>query len=245
MKDRFCVISGNYPIARGIFRMRLFCPEHGVAAPGQFLNLKIDGVYLRRPISVCDWDCESIEIIYKVVGKGTEALSKMASGSEISALMPLGNGFDAGRCGPKPLLVGGGVGVPPLYGLAKTLIAQGKKPLAVFGFNSAEDAMLVEEFEALGVPVHITTVDGTLGQKGFVTDAVREPDYTDYCACGPEPMLKAVFAACPTDGQLSFEARMACGFGACMGCSCETRSGSKRICKDGPVLFKGDLLWRI
>ncbi|HOP12276.1 MAG TPA: dihydroorotate dehydrogenase electron transfer subunit [Oscillospiraceae bacterium] len=243
MNDRICVVAGNYPIARDVFRMKLICPEHGFTAPGQFLNIRIDGLYLRRPISICDWDEESVDIIYKVIGKGTEALSRMASGDELSALLPLGNGFDINRCGQKPLLIGGGVGTPPLYGLAKALIAQGKKPIAVLGFNNAEDAMLVKEFEALGVPVRVTTVDGTMGKKGFVTDAVKGLDYTDYCACGPEPMLKAVFKACPVDGQLSFEARMACGFGACMGCSCETKSGSKRICKDGPVLLKEDLLW--
>lgn len=244
MNDRICEIKSSTLIARGVFRMKLYCPEHGFTAPGQFLNLKIDGLYLRRPISICDWDKDSVDILYKVIGKGTEVLSKMTPGESISALMPLGNGFDTNRCGQKPLIIGGGVGTPPLYGLAKALIAQGKKPVAVLGFNNAEDAMLIKEFETLGVPVHVTTVDGTLGQKGFVTDAIRElSGYTDYCACGPEPMLKAVFAACPTDGQLSFEARMACGFGACMGCSCQTKSGSKRICKDGPVLLKEDLLW--
>ena len=244
MNDRICEIKTNIPIAREVFRMKLICPGHGFTAPGQFLNLKIDGLYLRRPISICDWNKDSVDIIYKVIGKGTEKLSKMVSGETIAALMPLGNGFDTARCGQKPLLIGGGVGTPPLYGLAKALMAQGKNPLAVLGFNSAQDTMLVKEFEALGVPVQVTTVDGTMGQKGFVTDAIKElSGYTDYCACGPEPMLKAVFAACPTDGQLSFEARMACGFGACMGCSCESKSGSKRICKDGPVLKKEDLLW--
>lgn len=244
MNDRICEVKENKPIAREVFRMKLICPEHGFTAPGQFLNLKIDGLYLRRPISICDCDKDSVDILYKVIGKGTEALSKMAPGDEISALMPLGNGFDTHRCGQKPLLIGGGVGTPPLYRLAKALIAQGKNPLAVLGFNSAQDVMLVKEFEALGVQVYVTTVDGTMGQKGFVTDAICAlSGYTDYCACGPEPMLKAVFAACPTGGQLSFEARMACGFGACMGCSCETKSGSKRICKDGPVLLKEDLLW--
>ena len=244
MNDRICVISGNFPIAHEVFRMKLICPEHGFTAPGQFLNLKIDGLYLRRPISICDWDNESVDIIYKVIGKGTEALSKMSSGDEISTLMPLGNGFDTNRCGQKPLIIGGGVGTPPLYGLAKVLVAQGKNPIAVLGFNSAEDAMLIKEFEELGVSVHVTTVDDTMGQKGFVTDVIRElSGYTDYSACGPEAMLKAVFAVCPTDGQLSFEARMACGFGACMGCSCESKSGAKRICKDGPVLLKEDLLW--
>lgn len=244
MNDRVCIVAGNYPIARDVFRTKLICPEHGFTAPGQFLNIRIDGLYLRRPISICDWDEKSVEIIYKVIGKGTEALSKIAPGEEISALMPLGNGFNIHRCGQNPLIIGGGVGTPPLYGLAKALMVQGKKPTAVLGFNSAEDVMLIDEFKALGVAVHVTTVDGTMGQKGFVTDAIRElSGYTDYCACGPEAMLKAVFAACPTDGQLSFEARMACGFGACMGCSCESKSGSKRICKDGPVLLKEDLLW--
>jgi len=243
MDDRICVVTGNYPIARDVFRMKLICPEHGFTAPGQFLNIRIDGLYLRRPISICDWDEKSVDIVYKVIGKGTEKMSEMAPGDELSALLPLGNGFDLSRCGQKPLIIGGGVGTPPLYGLAKALIVQGKKPLAILGFNSAEDAMLVDEFEALGVPVRVTTVDGTLGKKGFVTDALDGLDYTDYCTCGPEPMLKAVFKQCPTDGQLSFEARMACGFGACMGCSCETKSGSKRICKDGPVLLKEDLLW--
>lgn len=244
MNDRICEVKENKPIAREVFRMKLLCPEHGFTAPGQFLNLNIDGLYLRRPISICDWDNEGVEIIYKVIGKGTEALSKMISGETISALMPLGNGFDINRCGQKPLLIGGGVGTPPLYGLAKALTAKDKKPIAVLGFNSAQDTMLIKEFEALSVSVYVTTVDGTMGQKGFVTDAIKElSGYTDYCACGPEPMLKAVFGACPTDGQLSFEARMACGFGACMGCSCETKSGSKRICKDGPVLLKEDLLW--
>ena len=214
----------------------------GVTAPGQFVNLRIDGLYLRRPISVCDLGENALTLVYKVVGKGTDALSRAKAGDLFDVLTGLGNGYDLSRAGEAPLLVGGGVGVPPLYYLAKKLIAQGVTPQVVLGFNREEEIFFASEFASLGAQVTVATVDGSVGVKGFVTDAFPER-YSYFYACGPEPMLKAVWKATTTDGELSFEERMGCGFGACMGCSCKTITGYKRICKDGPVLGKGEILW--
>jgi len=200
-------------------------------------------MFLRRPISVCDYKEGELTIIYKVVGKGTEAMSKMSEGKELDLLCGLGNGFDPDKCGDEPVVIGGGVGVPPMYGTAKALIEKGKKVTAILGFNTAKEIFYKEEFEALGCDVKITTVDGSAGIKGFVTNALEETDFSDYCACGPEPMLKALYNATDKKGQLSFEERMGCGFGACMGCSCKTIYGNKRICKEGPVLDSDEILW--
>lgn len=213
-----------------------------ITTPGQFVNIKLNGLYLRRPISVCDRDGDRLTIIYKVVGKGTEQMSRMESGEELDILSGLGNGYDTSKSGERPLLLGGGVGVPPLYMLSKKLISEGKKVSVVLGFNKADEAFYEKEFCALGCDVTVTTADGSYGTKGFVTDALPT-EYSYFYTCGPEPMLKAVYKATKTSGQFSFEERMGCGFGACMGCSCKTVTGFKRICKDGPVLEKEEILW--
>ena len=242
MKQGYFDIIENTPLAKGIWRMRLAGDTSAITVPGQFINLKLDGLYLRRPISVCDRDAETVTIIYKVVGKGTEQMSAMTEGT-LDVLSGLGNGFDVSKAGEKTLLIGGGVGVAPLFLLARELRAAGKTVSAVLGFNTAEEIYYAEEFAALGVDVTIATADGSRGVKGFVTDAMAGMDYDYFYTCGPEPMLKAVYKAAIADGQFSFEERMGCGFGACMGCSCHTIYGSKRICKDGPVLMKEEILW--
>ena len=244
MKQGIFEIKENIKIAKDVYKMILSGDTSDITKPGQFINIKLDGFYLRRPISVCDYDDKTVTIIYKVVGKGTEAMSAMGIGEKLDILTGLGNGFDTSKCGDMPVLVGGGVGVPPMYNLCKKLIAEGKKPVAILGFNKADEVFYKEEFEALGVKTYITTVDGSVGVKGFVTDALKEvEDYTYICTCGPEPMLKALYNACKTSGQFSFEERMGCGFGACMGCSCKTKYGNKRICKDGPILEKEEIIW--
>ncbi len=210
--------------------------------PGEFINIRLDGFYLRRPISVYDLSDDAVTIIYKVVGKGTAAMAEMAVGEQLQVLTGLGNGYDLGASGDRPLLIGGGVGVPPMYLLAKRLLAQGKQVSVILGFNTAEEVFGEEAFKAIGCDVTVTTVDGSRGVKGFVTDALPE-EYSYFYTCGPEPMLKAVYQATATSGQFSFEERMGCGFGACMGCSCKTVTGYKRICKDGPVLRKEEILW--
>jgi len=213
-----------------------------ITAAGQFVNIKLNGLFLRRPISVCDYDEDTLTIIYKVVGKGTEAMRAMIPGAKLDILTGLGNGYDLSVSGDRPVLLGGGVGVPPMYNLAKKLIADGKKVSVILGFNTESEIFYEEEFRALGCDVSVTTVDGSYGIKGFVTDALPE-NYTYFYTCGPEPMLKAVYRATATSGQMSFEERMGCGFGACMGCSCKTLTGYKRICKEGPVMRKEEILW--
>ncbi len=242
MKQSFFEIIENIPLTSNVYRMKLRGDTSDITAPGQFINLKLDSLYLRRPISVCDCNSDSVTIIYKVVGKGTEQMSKLKSG-KLDVLTGLGNGYDTSVSGDKPLLLGGGVGVPPLYLLAKKLISEGKKVSVILGFNTKDEVFYKEEFEALGADVTVTTVDGSLGVKGFVTDAAKQIDYSYYYTCGPEPMLRAIYSSLKTSGQLSFEERMGCGFGACMGCSCKTVTGYKRICKDGPVLAKEEILW--
>ena len=241
MKQVIYTITENRAVAPGVYRMALTGDTSPITAPGQFINIQLDGLYLRRPISVCDWNDEGLVIIYKVVGRGTEQLSHMAPGEALDCLTGLGNGYDVSACPPSPVLVGGGVGVPPLYGLAKRLLAAGKKPSVILGFNTASEIFYDMQFAALGLPVTVTTADGTAGTKGFVTAALKPGSYV--CACGPEPMLRAVHAAC-AGGQFSFEARMACGFGACMGCTRETANGYKRICRDGPILNYDEILWK-
>ena len=218
-----------------------------IKRPGQFVNIELEGLYLRRPISICDWDDKTITIIYKVVGKGTEQMSQMQPGVELDVLTGLGNGFN-----PEPeventksLLVGGGVGVPPLYHLAKVLLAAGRKVSVVLGFNTAAEVFYADEFRALGADVYVSTADGSMGVKGFVTDAIREAaiDFDYFYSCGPLPMLKALCGCTDKPGELSFEERMGCGFGACMGCSCKTLTGNKRICKEGPVMRREEIIW--
>lgn len=242
MKREMLKIDHVKKLQNDIYAMTLLGDFSEVNAPGQFINIHIDGFYLRRPISICCYNDTSLTILFKSVGEGTEKLSRMTKGDSVDVLYPLGNGFDITKSGKKPLLVGGGIGVPPLYGLAEAMVEKGIIPQVVMGFNSSEDLILEEKFKAIGINPIVTTVDGSVGTKGFVTDAMKELDYDYIYTCGPEPMLKAVYDIAP-DGQFSFEARMACGFGACMGCSCETKYGSKRICKDGPVLYKEEIVW--
>lgn len=240
MKQNVYTILSNICIARDTYEMILEGDASQISAPGQFLNIKVEGLFLRRPISICDWDEEQITIIYKTVGQGTKQMSLLKPGRELDILCPLGNGYDLNKIKETPVLAGGGAGVPPMYGLAKALLRQDMKPRVLLGFNTKEEVFYEKEFQSLGADVIVTTADGTYGKKGFVTDAFEHADYG--CACGPEPMLRAVSEKVK-DGQFSFEARMACGFGGCMGCSCRTKYGTKRICKEGPVLEKEEILW--
>ena len=243
MKQGIYEIKSNVKIAKDVYKMALVGDTSAITACGQFVNILLEGKYLRRPISICDWDGECITLIYKVVGSGTEQMAAMSDGAKIDLLVGLGNGYDTAKSGEKPLLIGGGVGVPPLYALCKKLIAEGKKPQVVLGFNKAEEIFLKDEFEALGASVIIATADGSEGIKGFVTDAMKNLDYDYFFTCGPEPMFRAIERTVEVSGQYSFEERMGCGFGACMGCSCKTKYGNKRICKDGPVLEREEIIW--
>ncbi len=243
MKQEFLKICENKQIAKDIWLMVLEGDTSAITASGQFVNIKLDGFYLRRPISVCDYDEKTLTIIYKVVGEGTEAMSLLECGTELDVLLGLGNGYDLTKSGDKPLLIGGGVGVPPMYNLCKKLCAEGKKVSVILGFNKKEEIFFEDEFKALGASVYIATVDGSYGTKGFVTDVMKNLDYTYFYTCGPMPMFKAIEAVAVTSGQYSFEERMGCGFGACMGCTCKTKYGNKRICKDGPVLEREEIVW--
>ena len=242
MKQGIFKISENSKLVDNVYKMVLVGDVSDITACGQFINIQLEGLYLRRPISVCDCDESSVTIIYKVVGRGTEQMSKMSVGESLDVLTGLGNGYDLSLSGDAPVLMGGGVGVPPLYMLAKKLKEQGKDVSVILGFNTASEVFYEDEFKALGCDVSVTTVDGSYGVKGFVTNAYPE-NYTYFYTCGPEPMLKAIYKTAATSGQMSFEERMGCGFGACMGCSCKTITGYKRICKDGPVMLKEEILW--
>ena len=243
MKQTIFTIKENKALTSSVYKMLLVGDTSDITNCGQFVNIQIDGLFLRRPISVCDCEGDTLTLIYKVVGKGTEEMKDMRSGDKLDVLTGLGNGYDTSLSGDRPLLLGGGVGVPPLYMLCKKLIAEGKHPSVILGFNTKEEVFCKEEFAKLGVKVTVTTVDGSEGIKGFVTDAMKNEDYSYFYTCGPEPMLKAIYKASSTEGQFSFEERMGCGFGACMGCSCKTITGYKRICKEGPVMKKEEILW--
>ncbi len=243
MKQSIYKITQNVALTSTVFKMVLEGDVSDIKNSGEFINIKLDGKYLRRPISVCDVDETTVTIVYKVVGEGTEQMSKMPVGTELDILVGLGNGYDLSLAGDTPILLGGGVGVPPLYNLAKRLIALGKKVTVVLGFNTKDEIFYEQEFKDLGAKVYVTTADGTYGIKGFVTDAMKDIEYSYFYTCGPEPMLKAIYKASVTSGQMSFEERMGCGFGACMGCSCKTLTGYKRICKEGPVMKKEEILW--
>ncbi len=242
MKQHVLTIRYNLPVTASVYRMRLEGKELEEQKPGGFVNISLEGLFLRRPISVYDSEPGSLTILYKVVGKGTARMAAMKHGETLDVLTGLGNGYDLSKAGDRPLLLGGGVGVPPLYLLAKQLTAAGKKVHAVLGFNTADEVFGEEEFRALGCRVTVTTADGSYGVKGFVTDALPGT-YSYFYTCGPEPMLRAVYRATKKSGQFSFEERMGCGFGACMGCSCRTITGNKRICREGPVLEKEEILW--
>lgn len=243
MKQGIYKVVKNEQLTESVYRMVLEGDTSDLLKPGQFVNLTVEGCYLRRPISVYDWDENTVTIIYKVVGEGTEKMSQWQEGLECDVLTGLGNGFTITESGDKPLLIGGGVGIPPMYGLCKRLIAQGKKPTVILGFNKADEIFCKEEFEKIGAETIVTTVDGSFGVKGFVTDAMKELEYTYFYTCGPMPMFKAIEKTAVGSGEYSFEERMGCGFGACMGCSCKTKYGNKRICKDGPVLKREEIIW--
>ena len=243
MKQVIFEIKENKKLTDSIYKMELCGDTSDITASGQFVNIQLDGLFLRRPISVCDCEGDTLTLIYKVVGKGTAEMAKMAVGEKLDVLTGLGNGYDLTLSGDSPILLGGGVGVPPMYLLAKKLRAQGKKVSVVLGFNTKNEIFYEDEFRALGCDVTVTTVDGSYGQKGFVTGAMKDGEYSYFYTCGPEPMLRAVSMAATTSGQLSFEERMGCGFGACMGCSCKTLTGNKRICKEGPVMKKEEIIW--
>ena len=242
MKQSIFTILENKALTRDVFKMVLEGDTSAITASGQFVNIQLAGKFLRRPISVCDWDERTLTIVYKVVGHGTEQMAGMAPGEQLDILTGLGNGYDLSLAGNQPLLIGGGVGVPPMYGAAKKLAEMGVRAKVILGFNVKDEIFYEEEFKALGCDVTVTTVDGSYGVKGFVTNALPE-SYSYFYTCGPEPMLKAVYKATNTSGQMSFEERMGCGFGACMGCSCKTITGYKRICKEGPVMKKEEILW--
>ena len=241
MKQVIFEIRSNEALTREVYRMVLTGATSAVTAPGQFVEIALPGKFLRRPISVCDWTENSLTLIYKVVGQGTEQMASLPGGTKLDILTGLGNGYDLTRSGDNPVLVGGGVGVPPLYALCKALLLQGKKPSVVLGFNKESEIFLFDEFRALGVPTFIATADGSVGTKGFVTDVLNTLDYSYFYSCGPMPMFRAMEQVAKTSGQYSFEERMGCGFGACMGCSIQTKSGAKRVCKDGPVFIREEV----
>jgi len=243
MKQSIFTIKENIALTDTVYKMVLTGDTSHITACGQFVNIKLEGLFLRRPISVCDCIEDTLTLIYKVVGKGTEQMSRMAAGETLDVLTGLGNGYDTSLAGDAPLLLGGGVGVAPMYMLCKKLIAEGKRVSVILGFNTKDEVFCENEFRALGANVTVTTVDGSYGTRGFVTDVMKEMGYSYFFTCGPEPMLKAVHKTAITSGQFSFEERMGCGFGACMGCSCKTITGYKRICKEGPVMKKEEILW--
>lgn len=243
MKQSIFEVKANTKIAENTYKMVLGGDCSGITAAGQFVNIKLDGFFLRRPISVCDYNDNELTLIYKVVGKGTEYMAELGAGEKLDILTGLGNGYDLSKSGNEPVLIGGGAGVPPMYNLCRKLVAEGKKPQVILGFNKENELFFENEFKALGAEVTVTTADGSYGMKGFVTDALKNMKYTYIYSCGPEPMLKAIYNTAETSGQLSFEERMGCGFGACMGCSCATKYGNKRICKDGPVLEMEEIIW--
>ena len=243
MKDTLFELISSEKIAKNTYEWVLRGDTSDICAPGQFVNIKLDGFYLRRPISVCDVVGDKLTLIFKAVGQGTEKMAEMTPGEKLPVLTGLGNGYSLDKSGDFPLLIGGGAGVPPMYMLCKELIKEGKKPTVILGFGSKDEVFYKEKFTNLGAKVLVSTVDGTEGVKGFVTDAMAGVEYTYFFTCGPEPMLKAVYDKSQSSGQLSFEERMGCGFGACMGCSCETKYGYKRICRDGPVLEKEEIVW--
>ncbi|MBO5672369.1 MAG: dihydroorotate dehydrogenase electron transfer subunit [Alistipes sp.] len=243
-KGLYTIVS-NTPLTPVVYRMVLEGDTQYITHSGEFINIELSGKFLRRPISIADYDERTITIIYKVVGRGTEQMKQMQAGEVLDILTGLGNGFSTDNDAKRPLLVGGGVGVPPMYNLCKRLLSEGKKPMVILGFNTASEIFYAEEFRALGVDVYISTADGSEGTKGFVTDVIREKalEFDYLYTCGPLPMLKALYDATESPAEFSFEERMGCGFGACMGCSCKTKYGNKRICKDGPVLKREEIIW--
>ncbi len=244
MTQVFYKVISNELIARAVYKLRLAGDTSAITAPGQFVNFKVEGCYLRRPISVCDYEAGELTVIYKVIGQGTEKMAMWQEGYEVDTLVGLGNGYDISLSGEKPLLIGGGVGVPPMYRLCRDLIAAGREVQVILGFGTKDEVFYADEFRALGATVYVATADGTMGTRGFVTDVMRDLDYTYFFTCGPMPMFRAIEKIAKTSGQFSFEERMGCGFGACMGCSCKTLTGNKRICIDGPVMKREEIIWQ-
>ncbi len=243
MNRAYYDIVYNKSLTKDIYEMKLEGDTSHITAPGQFINIQLDGFYLRRPISICDYDDETITIIYKVVGQGTADMMMLDAGGYLDVLCGLGNGFDTSKCNGKAVLIGGGVGVPPMYNLCKKLLSEGKDVTVILGFNTKDEIFYEDEFKALGAKVYVSTVDGSYGTKGFVTDILKDLEYDYFFTCGPMPMFRAIEKIAATSGQYSFEERMGCGFGACMGCSCKTKYGYKRICRDGPVLEREEIIW--
>jgi dihydroorotate dehydrogenase electron transfer subunit len=243
MKQGIFVIEENAPIANGVMRLKMVGDTGAIIRPGQFVNIKVEGCFLRRPFSVCDWDEDSVTVVYQINGQGTKVLSSMENGEKLDVLTGLGNGFDTSLSGERPLLIGGGLGFTPLYGLAKRLVNEGKAPQVVLGFENVNNVAYKDEFISICGDITVCTRDGTEGLKGDVSVGIRDKEYTYFYTCGPEAMFKAVNDLTYTSGQFSFEQRMGCGFGACMGCSCQTLYGTKRICRDGPVLVKEEIIW--
>ena len=241
MKQSFFKIVSNQALTDTVYKMVLEGDTSAITNCGQFVDLRLPEKYLRRPISVCDYNESTLTLIYKVVGSGTEIMASLPVGTQLDVLTGLGNGYDTSLSGDRPVLVGGGVGVPPMFNLCKKLISEGKKPQVVLGFNAANEIFLADEFKALGAQVYIATADGSVGTKGFVTDVIKNLEYTYFYSCGPMPMFKAMENVMTTSGQYSFEERMGCGFGACMGCTIQTKSGYRRVCKDGPVFFREEV----
>jgi len=243
MKQGLFSIVENCAIAKNTYRMVLQGDTSAVTNPGQFVNIAVDGQYLRRPISVCDCEGDTLTLIYKTVGEGTQKLSANRPGDALDILTGLGNGYSLECAGEAPLLIGGGVGVPPLFWLCRKLQQQGCKPTVILGFNSAEEVFYADEFAKFAQKVYITTADGSMGHKGFVTDVMKDLRYSYFYTCGPMPMFRAIERIAVGSGEYSFEERMGCGFGACMGCSCKTQFRDKRICTDGPVLKREEIIW--
>ena len=243
MTSAYYDVISNEKLTENVYKMVLGGETSSITAPGQFINIKLEGFFLRRPISIYDWNDTSLTIIYKVVGQGTEAMAEIKAGEKLDCLVGLGNGFDTSLSGDAPVLIGGGVGVPPMYGLLKKLVSEGKKPTVILGFNAENEIFAYDDFKTICENIYITTVDGSVGTKGYVTDVLKNLDYTYFYTCGPMPMFKAIEATAAGSGQYSFEERMGCGFGACMGCTCKTKYGNKRICKDGPVLLREEIIW--
>lgn len=246
MKESSFELICNNALTADVFETVLKGDISDITSPGQFINIKLDGLFLRRPISVADLDEKeaTVTIVYKTVGAGTEKLKELKTGSRLNILTGLGNGYDLSVCGGDPLLIGGGVGTPPMYYLCRRLIEEGKSPRVILGFNKKDEIFFEDRFAELGVPVTVTTVDGSYGVKGYVTDAMKkERGYSYIYACGPFAMMRGVADKAQTDGQFSLEERMGCGFGACMGCTVHTRSGDKRVCREGPVFEIKDIIF--
>ena len=241
MKQSIFTILSNNALTDVVYKMVLEGDTSAISNCGQFVDLRLPEKYLRRPISVCDYSENTLTLIYKVVGSGTEIMADLPIGTKLDVLTGLGNGYDTSLSGDSPVLVGGGVGVPPMFNLCKKLLAEGKHPQVVLGFNTGAEIFLADEFQALGAVVHIATADGSVGTKGFVTDVIKDLQYSYFYSCGPMPMFKAMENVMTTSGQYSFEERMGCGFVACKGCTIQTKSGYKRVCKDGPVFFREEV----